>query len=103
MRNKRNEIVAALSKVDGVFTLNDAFDALKEFAEYEGSHDHQTGCYDEVWENPRVTALNKGRDSFGVYFFTLYELKGEYESNTYRPAFRFIFGRMGNTNVVDIN
>lgn len=103
MRNKRDQIVAELSKVDGKVTLDDAFDALKSFAEYQISHDHQTGCYDEVWENPQITALNKDSSSFYHLFFTLYELKGEYEVNSYRSAFKFIFGRIGDTKVVDIN
>lgn len=107
MRDKQDRIVAELAKVgvDGV-SLDDALEALDTFAHYERSHDHLTASYDEVWEHPMVSQANEGKKGaavLGSYFFTLYALKAEHEVRDWRPAFKFIFGRIGNTTVLNIN
>ena len=108
MRDKQEQIIAEFAKVDGTtFTLDDAFEALDTFTHCEGSFDHNTAAYDEVWEHPTVKDANAKKTGaardMGSVFFTLYALKPEHTSTEYRPAFRFVVGRIGNTTVIDIN
>ncbi len=108
MRDKQEQIIAEFAKVDGTtVTLDDAFEALDTFTHFEASHDHSTAAYDEVWEHPMVAEANAKKTGaardMGSAFFTLYALKPEHEVRDWRPAFRFIFGRIGNTTILNIN
>lgn len=108
MRDKQTEIIAEFDKVDGTtFTLDKAFENLGTFTHYEATHDHNTAAYEEVWEHPMVTATNAKKTGaardMGSMFFTLLALKPEHEVREWRPAFRLIMGRTGNTTIFNIN
>lgn len=104
MRHKRTEIITEFAKVDfeGV-QIDDAFEALDEFTQYETTFDKELSSYVEVWEHPAITADNEGRDVMGKDFFTLYELKPDLEPNTYRSAFKIVLGRIGDTQTLNID
>lgn len=110
--DKTQAIIDVLAKVDDNtdFTLDNAFEELDTFTHYERSHDHQTGCYDEVWEHPRIAEINKknnvGKNVLSSYFFTLYRVKPQHKKDDiseYFPAFKLIFGKVGNTTVYRID
>jgi hypothetical protein len=108
MRDKQAEIIAEFAKVDGTaFTLDNAFENLDTLTHCEGSFDHQTSAYDEVWEHPSIAKANEGKTGaardLGSVFFTLYALKPEHEVRDWRPAFKFVVGRIGNTSVINID
>jgi hypothetical protein len=103
--DKTQQIIDVLSKVDDKtdYTLDNAFEELDTFTHYERSFDHQTGCYDEVWEHPRIKAINENnKHPLNSYFFTLYRVKPQFKKDDhseYFPNFKLILGRVGNTTI----
>lgn len=101
--DKTDQIIAVLAKVNEDFSMDDAFEELDTFTHYELSHDHETGCYDEIWEQPDIKAHNeKHKHPLSAYFFTLYRVKPEHKKpdiSEFFPTFKLILGRVGNTTV----
>jgi hypothetical protein len=103
----RNEIVhakvlAEFGTLAGNPNPGEVLKRLKTFCRVEPSFDHETASYQEVWEHPEVTTLNKTSGIMGSVFCTLYELKLDLEQSNFYPTYKFLLGRIGNTKVYNI-